>query len=74
MVRTRRSRAVAAALCLCLLAGNGGGIFICNDVFDEFRVAASDDLEAGVNRIFDGLIAGAFALFEPDADTDAANP
>ena len=74
MVRIRRSRAVVVALCLCLLVGNGGGIFICNDVFDEFRVAATDDLEAGVNQIFDGLIAGTFALFEPDADTDDADP
>ena len=74
MVRIRRSHAVVVALCLCLLVGNGGGIFICNDVFDEFRVAASDDLEAGVNQIFDGLIAGAFALFDPDADMDEAQP
>lgn len=37
---------------------------------EEFRAAAGASLETGLNAIADGLLAGAFAVFEPDATED----
>ncbi len=36
----------------------------------EFRTAAGPALEEAANALADGLIDGAFAVFEPDADDE----
>lgn len=64
----RRMCALCAAAALAVSAGlSMGG---CNDDFDDFRSAASPQLEAGVDALFDGLIDGIFAVVEPNASTE----
>ena len=60
--------ALGATAALALSAGlSMGG---CNDDFDEFRAAASPQLEAGVDALFDGLIDGIFAVVEPGTSSE----
>ncbi len=61
----KRPRMVLAAL-VAILIFNSGGTIACDGVFEEFRAAASDELEEGVNAILDGVVTGVFAVFEPD--------
>ena len=60
--------ALGAAAALALSAGlSMGG---CSDDFDEFRAAASPQLEAGVDALLDGLVDGIFAVVEPNTSAE----
>ncbi len=69
---SRRGRCtVIAALCAAAL-GSGG----CSEYADEFRAASASSFRSGFEALADGIVAGAFAVFEPDQTTDesAARP
>jgi len=37
---------------------------------DEFRAASANSFRTGLDALADGVVAGAFAVFEPDSSAD----
>ena len=68
----RRERGRILVVLTLIVMFNCGGTIGCDGVFEEFRAASSADLKAGVNTILDGIVSGAFAVFEPD-DVESTN-
>jgi hypothetical protein len=68
MQRPRPAAARSAAIALAALAlGTAAG---CTGEFgQQFRDAAGPQLETGINALLDGIVQGAFAVYEPDEDT-----
>lgn len=66
MKRTRWFRQIWTAAAL--LSGGSLWMGSCSEYSKEFRAAAGPQLETGVNALLDGLVAGMFAVVEPDPD------
>jgi hypothetical protein len=66
--RTQRSsRGACARLAIATLTGTLPLLSGCpDDVQREFRDAAGDSLQSGVNAILDGFVEGFFAVLEPE--------
>lgn len=58
-------RAVLAPLMVALFATAGCQ----DDVVEEFRAAAADQLQAGVSALLDGFVEGFFAVLEPNEES-----
>ena len=52
--------------CAVLALAAGG----CTELGDEFRNAAGPSLQTGITQVLNGVVNGAFAVFEPGKDED----
>lgn len=66
--RRRRGRAVGATVALALGLGLLSGCDT-EEAMLAFRDAAATNLKSGVSALFNGLIDGAFAVFELNSDS-----
>jgi hypothetical protein len=65
--KKRKMAALTAALGSSMLFGNG----LCSgEIGREFRTAAGQNLQDGVLSIVTGIVNGAFAVIEPDANAN----
>ncbi len=43
----------------------------CTELGDDFRNAAGPSLQSGITQVLNGMVDGAFAVFEPGKDEDS---
>ncbi len=70
MSRRNVNRNASGRRTLAVVVGGLGLLTGCNEeeALRTFRDAASESLESGVQAIFDGVVTGAFAVFELGAE------
>ena len=68
----KRSRRARVWMSIATVVGGSGllPVSACNGVLGrQFRTAAGDSIEQGVQSIVSGVLDGVFAILEPDSDT-----